>query len=60
MLPPPPLEGDPYVNIAPGAPNYGLQGVAYAWDAVRFFFGTAAQAGYADLQVIASMGGELV
>jgi len=56
----PPLTGDPYDFVAPGATNPGLQGVTVAWDAVRYFWGTAAQQGAADLLNITAGGGTLV
>jgi hypothetical protein len=60
MMEAPPFSGDPYDYVDPTAPNAGLQGVAVAWDAFRYFWGTVAQEAVADIQAAIGEGGTLV
>jgi hypothetical protein len=54
----PPPTGNPFDYVPAGAPNRNAQGVLIGWEAVRFFWGQAAQEAWYDLQHI--QGGILV
>jgi hypothetical protein len=56
----PPLSGNVFDYVAANAPNYNQQGVATAWDGVRYFWSVVAQQGIADLDAITLSQGVLI
>lgn len=46
----PPISGTPFAFIAPGAPNFEAQGIAYAWDQMRAFGGQHLRDGLVTLE----------
>ena len=46
----PPDYRDPYEGVPANIPNFGSWGAVFAWDGIRYFWGTVINEAWTDLQ----------